>query len=117
MRARDPGPQQQVLVAVRERQEARDRAVLVSCPVHPARRRQDREIALDAMCVLARVERGRGKFCIIRQGIADKGAMARTAGLSELARKSHAAPTYEMPVAPIRPSDQGCVTTHSAIRA
>jgi hypothetical protein len=43
--------------------------------------------------------------------------MARTAALPELARKSHAARTYEMPVAPIRPSDQGCAVTHSAIRA
>src|SRR5690348_1022254 len=58
-----------MLVAVWERQKACDRAVLVSCPVHPARHRQDRDIALDAISVLARAERGRGKFRIIRQGL------------------------------------------------
>jgi hypothetical protein len=46
--------------------------------------------------------------------MANSGAIAFTAGCPVPARKSAAAPGYEMPVAPRVPSDQGCATIHSA---
>src|SRR5215475_5489101 len=64
-----PGPQQQMLVAVRQGQEARNRAVLVAGAVHPAGDRQDRDIARDLMGVMTRAERGRREFRIVGQAI------------------------------------------------
>ena len=49
--------------------------------------------------------------------MAKRGAIALTAGCPLPARKSEVAPGYEMPVAPILPSDHGCATIQSAISA
>jgi hypothetical protein len=62
-------PQQQMLVAVRQGQEARYCSAPVSGSVHPAGDRQDRDITRDLLGVLTRAERGRREFRVVGQAI------------------------------------------------
>src|SRR5580693_7082157 len=82
-------PQQQMLVAVRQGQEARYGSAPVSGSVHPAGDRQDRDITRDLLGVLTRAERGRREFRVVGQAIvmvAELGDEGRHAGNWRYAR-------------------------------
>ena len=64
-----PGPEQQMLTPVRQREEPCDRTVGEARSVHPARDRVDCNVLADAVRVIIGTERRRTEIRIVRQPV------------------------------------------------
>src|SRR5262249_38837153 len=80
-----PGTEQKVARILLLREMARDRAIHVACAVEPARHREDRNVAPDAMRDRIRADRGRAEEGIVRQPFLAKAELRHEIGLPEIA--------------------------------